>query len=198
MPRTPCAGGRLSMPPMQDNPYAPPLAAVQDVPLTARSQAEAPWFSVSLTKLVVMLLCTLMMYQLYWLYQQWRRVKEREQLDILPAARAFFAIFFVYQLFGKVREFDTPSGRNRSLAAGALAAGWIITSLLWRLPDPYWLVAFTGILFLLPVQAQANAINAEIDPAFDRNDRFTLLNWLVIVPGSLLYLLAMIGLWLPD
>ena len=182
---------------MQENPYAPPNAIVQDVGDPAPLE-DAPWFPVSVTKLLVMSLCTLTLYQIYWFYENWRRVKRRENLSIIPAARAIFGVFFCYQLFAKIRDFDGRGNSSSRLAAGALATGWIGATVLWRLPDPYWWIAMSAILFMLPVQAQANAHNAAVNPAHKSNTRFSALNWVAVVVGGLFLLAAVLGTLYPE
>jgi hypothetical protein len=36
---------------------------------------------------------------------------------------------------------------SRSIAPGPLAAGWIVFSILARLPDPFWLATFLAVFF---------------------------------------------------
>ena len=178
---------------MSDNPYATPSAfASADVPFDAVI-AQPPFFAVSITKLVVMSICTFGMYELYWFYQNWKRVKQREGTNIVPWARAFFGIFFCYALFEHVRDFDSEGGEHADLAAGPLAAGWIITTLLSRLPDPYWLVSLAAVVFVVPVQLQMNEINATMVPTHDPNARFSAANWVGAVLGAILCVLGVAG-----
>ena len=79
-----------------------------------------------------------------------------------------------------------------------MAAGWIVCTVLWKLPDPYWWVALGAILFMLPIQGYANAVNEAVAPSHDKNSRFTLWNWVVMVPGGLLLALAILGTILPG
>ena len=50
-----------------------------------------PYFEVALGKVVVMSLVTFGLYELYWMYQQWKRVKIRTMEDLSPFWRTFFA-----------------------------------------------------------------------------------------------------------
>jgi len=183
---------------MSANPYAPPSAAVEDLSAAqASSNVETPWFAVSVIKLLVMSFCTLTLYQLYWLYQHWVQVKRRDDPSIVPAARAFFGVFFYYSLVSRIRTSeDKLTGAGR-LAAGAVATAWIISSLCWRAPDPYWLLGMISLFLNLPVQAAANRVNAVVAPGHNPNSRFTLWNWLIVVPGGIFWILAMIGAFLP-
>jgi hypothetical protein len=159
---------------------------------------RAPFFAVSLVKLAAMSVCTFGIYELYWFYKNWQLVQEREKIAILPFWRAFFAYFFCIQCFSRIRAFAQSVSPDASLPAVPLAAGWIAATLLWRLPDPFWLVSMLSFLFLLPVQAMANWINATVAPGHDPNRRFTACNIAAVVAGGIITVLAVIAAFNPD
>ncbi len=166
---------------------------------TTQDSADTPtYFPVSLLKLMVMSTCTLGIYELYWYYKNWSLIKEREKLDIMPFWRAVFAYFFCYSLFKKIQATAESQGIRKSIAPGFLAAGWIVITLLWKLPDPYWLLAYFAVLTLLPVQSVVNEINQITNPKNDPNKKFTRWNIAGIVIGGLLFVLALIGTFLPE
>lgn len=169
---------------MTANPFTPPAAAVADVDLPSAEETLTPFFPVSTNKLLVMSICTLGLYQVYWFYKNWQHIRRREQSNISPAPRALFSILFCYSCFRRIRNFDAPSLGKTNLAAGPLATGWIVTTLL-QMPEPYWLVSLFAPAFLVPVQALANEKNAAVSPNHDPNDGFSLWNWLAIASGSL-------------
>ena len=146
---------------------------------------QAPHFPVSLLKLTVMSICTFGIYEVYWFYKNWNLIKQREGTNIAPFWRAVFGYFFCYQCFSRIRAHAESLGLHQSVPAGPLATGWIITSLLWKLPDPYWLVSALSFLFMLPVQALANRINSTITPHHDPNRRFTVWNLVGAVVGAI-------------
>lgn len=154
---------------------------------------EPPFFATSITKLVVMSVCTLGLYELYWFYKNWQRIKAREGLDIRPFWRAFFAVFFCYSCFSRIRSYDHPALELSSLPAGALATGWIVFTVVWRLPDPYWLISYLSFAFMIPVQHRVNQINDAVAPGHDPNARFTWLNWTGVAIGCVLFALIFIG-----
>lgn len=161
--------------------------------------AQLPmYFPVSALKLGVMSICTLGLYQIYWFYKNWHLVKERESSNVMPAMRSFFAYFFCYSLFKKIR--DTAESHNIpvSLDASGMAAGWILVSMLWRLPDPYWLVTYANVFFLMHIQSSVNAINQAENPNHDPNSRFSGWNIATIVIGGIIFALAIAGTFLPD
>jgi hypothetical protein len=160
--------------------------------------SQAPYFAVSLLKFTVMSICTFGIYKLYWFYKNWNLIKQRERTNIAPFWRAFFAYFFCYQCFSHIRARSASLGLHQLAPAGPLAVGWIITTLLWKLPDPYWLLSTLAFLFILPVQALANRINSTITPLHDPNRRFTAWNLVGVVVGAISVILATIGTFQPD
>jgi hypothetical protein len=183
---------------VQPNPYAPPQAAVADVSVpTAAGVGEPLFFAVSLTKLAVMSLCTGGLYTIFWFYWNWRLAK-REGEDVWPVPRALFAVFFCHACFGRVRDRGAAMGVQPVVQTTALAWGWIIVTVLQRLPEPYWLVSLFAWVFVLPVQAYANRINAVAAPTHDRNSRFSVWNWIAVVVGGGTVVLAFVGTFLPG
>lgn len=151
------------------------------------------YFAVSLTKLLVMSLFTFGLYQIYWFYKNWQTIKQLEHSNILPAARALFIVFFCYNLFERIKNAAIASGIKDTPPVGRLAAGWIILSLLYKLPDPYWFVTYFNALMLLPIQQMVNQMNAIKHPELDKNEGFTTSNIVTIVLGTLCMLLVIVG-----
>jgi hypothetical protein len=152
---------------------------------------------VSITKFLLLSIGTLGLYEIYWFYKNWGFIKARDRSDISPAWRSLFGILFCYRLLRRVSD-DAVARGGRPLPAGWLAAGWVITTLLARLPDPYWLVTFSAVLFLLPVQARINSLNAQAAPGHDPNARFSGTNILGLVVGGLIFALGLLGTLLPP
>jgi hypothetical protein len=160
-------------------------------PLTNGSRVS--YFPVSLVKLVVMHFCTLGAYQYYWLYENWRLIKEREYSDIRPFWRTFFAVFYCFSLFEKIEGSGKLLHLRQSISSGVLAGGWALFSVLSILPDPYWLLTFLSVVFLVPVQQQINRINGQLVPGHDPNQRFTAWNIAAVAVGGSFLVVALIG-----
>lgn len=178
---------------MSVNPYAPPTAVVEDVSAQFQPTGHPAFFPVSITKLVLLSMCTFNLYTVYWFYKNWKHVNQHETDKVWPAVRAFFAVFFCHSLFQRVRDFQRPSGEACDLAAGWLAVFWIITTLLHKLPDPYWWISLLAFVFLIPVQAEVNRLNTEVAPGHNPNARLSVLNWVVLVLGGPFVALAIVG-----
>jgi hypothetical protein len=157
------------------------------------SDSTPIYFPVSLTKFVVVHFCTVGMYQLYWFYENWKLILERERSDASPFWKTFFMFIYCYTLLEKVRSSAAALKIAHSIPVQILGTGWLLLSTLWLLPDPYGLIALLSIVFLIPVQQAANRVNESLVPGHDRNERFTALNIVAVVIGGLLLVSVVIG-----
>jgi len=165
-------------------------------PAVVVSAELPPFFAVSLWKLAVMSVCTLGLYELYWFYRNWQRVRVREQKDFSPAIRVLFALIFCYPCFRRIRRYGVAMGLSKGPPMIPLALLWMIVKVFGVLPMPGALISLSGFLFLLPVQSYANQINSEKVPGHVRNGRFTKVNWAWILVGGCLLLLNLMALFL--
>ena len=174
-------------------PTAPETSAPPAWAAASAAGDDAPWFAVSTRKLLVMSFCTLTFYNLYWLYQNWVKIKQRDRSDIMPIMRTIFSIFFVHGLFSRVRDDALAAGLRPSYSAGLLTGLYIVVALSWKLPEPWDWISALVVLVFMPVQALANQVNASVAPAHDRNDRYSGLNITGIVFGGLLMVMTVLG-----
>jgi len=159
---------------------------------------QGPWyFAVSPMKLLVMEIATVGFYQLYWFYKHWALVRDRERSDIWPVARAIFGVLFVWPLFDHIRK-SSQDQLGRTLPAGLLAIAWIVTTITWRLPDPWWLITYLSVFPMLPIQVAANRVNAKVDPQHDQNQAYSIWNKVGIAVGFPLFALMLFGIFGSD
>ena len=178
--------------------YAAPKTDEQPAPKVERRGRPATFFAVSPVKLVVMSISTLGAYQLFWFYANWLRLKRRGMPRISPFWRTMFAYFTCYSLFKTVKQMAQSANVRASFSPWFCAVGWVILSLLYRLPGPAVLICFGAVFFLVPVQKTMNEVNAVLDPGHDPNTRFTAWNIVAVVLGGLVFVLAIVGAFLPD
>ena len=171
---------------------------------TAATAAETdayratPQFAVSLSKLSVMSLCTFGFYELYWCYKQWDAGRRREQEELSPFWRAFFAPIWAFSLFSRIQQLTAKHGVPATWSGNGLALAFLLLGITWRLPDPLWLVSLLTFLPLLVVQRSINVLNAVVAPSAERNDRYSGANVVVIVIGVILLVFAIWGTLFPD
>ena len=172
-------------------------AASSGVSASPAREVPIPFFPVSLRKLVIMTFCTFGLYSLYWQFCHWLYIRDYRGERFLPGARALFAIFFCYPLFRTIQSHGRSAGVPLGPPAGLLAIGWILFALCGYLPAPFFLLYFVSIVFLIPVQRAANAINKLVSPDHNPNGAFSVLNKVTIVAGGLLLIFTVIGACLP-
>jgi hypothetical protein len=163
---------------------------------TVSAERSRYFFDVSVWKLVVMSTVTFGAYQIYWFYRNWKMMKDRGE-DLIPVLRAIFGVLFAYALFKEVRDEGQTATLPRILNAGALALVYFLMQLLWRLPDPLWLLGFVTVLPLAVVQVDIAKLHRAfgLDPTI--NDRFTWKNVVGIVLGSLWIFLVIVDQLIP-
>ena len=119
-------------------------------PVAGGEESPVRYSPVRIDKFVILSLVTFGAYGLAWFYRNWRYIKTNEGTSIWPWARALFSPLWYYQMLERL----DVQGK------GLLAAAFFILSLgLSRLPDPYWMLAFLGVLPLIPAVKAINDLN---------------------------------------
>ncbi|MGD0522109.1 MAG: hypothetical protein ABSA48_12700 [Terracidiphilus sp.] len=175
---------------------ASPLQA--PLPLDSSQPAQPPFFAVSLLKLAVLSTFTFGIYEIYWFYRNWKRIWQQGERNIMPFWRAFFLVIFCYPCFIRIKKAGMSRGIAPAPPIGVLAVCYILATISWRLPGAFWLITFLSVVFLLPVQSYVNRINAAESPGHDPNSRFGVWNWIATIAGSIMFILAIIGSFLPN
>jgi hypothetical protein len=171
---------------------APPAAVL---PATAADQA-GELHALALHKLVVLSMCTLGLYQVYWFWRNWKRVAERTGRPMMPFWRAVFAPLWSYSLFDEVRE----QARRAEIPAGWLpslmAVAFFLLSAAWRFGGAGMFVSMLSFLPLVPVQATINDLAARRGTKPD--SRLDARHLAVIAAGSVFVVLAIVGTFIPP
>lgn len=175
----------------------PTVTSRHPYPEPGPTQEEEPLLNS--TKFGVLCLATAGLYSIWWQYKVWRFFKQRQQSDIWPVARAIFSLFTVGALLKNIGRFSVSVGLRPTYNAGNRAAGYIILSLLSRLPAPYWLITMLAFTFLLaPFQQFADALRQSPEYATREQSGFSTRQVLVLAAGGLMWAMALYGSTLPD
>jgi hypothetical protein len=167
---------------------------------TKAAAAARPWFAVGSLKLVLLALCTLNLYLVYWQYQQWKHYKAASNADITPWARAIFQIFFVTALFRRVREAggSAATGPAPELLGGLYVAILVFDRVTQRIDlGVLNMVGLITVFLALPVQQEINRQLREADPEADLNESFSAGNIAVLFFGFLVLVAVVIGNLIP-
>lgn len=181
-----------------NNPYAAPTAPLTEVDAPAGTEVP-PFFAVSQRKLVVMLLGTMGLYQVYWAYKQWACHRIRSGDPIWPVMRAIFQVFFTHSLTAEVEHRLQRLGIRHdwqpAMLATILVATMIGQSIIQQFLGPrHEVLAQAVVAGVLCVQTvlvsrMQTAINLAVeDPEGAGNARITVWNVLWLLLGALLWL----------
>jgi hypothetical protein len=194
---------------MSDSIYAPPQADLGATPIDSIS---APFYVVSVKKVMVLGLLTFGLYFIYWHYQNWRQYRDwhfartQEKQDIWPVPRGLFSIFFMHSLFRNVKAHADDNERLIDWDPGTIATILVILTIVGNVLDRMSMrnigYPFTDILSLIVLAPLLYIytrvqpiINASCgDPESTSNSGFTVANWVWIVIGALLWVLHLAGL----
>jgi hypothetical protein len=179
-------------------PSVPPIPAT---PLNAVSQATPLFLHIPVTRLILMSIVSFSLYEAYWMYRNWRYVKERDNLTIRPFWRGVFGIFYCHGLLRRIHEDkEARSLQVPSFSPGGLATGWvvleIISTVLSRAPGitVSMVAAFIpSYLFLVPVQNYVNSVAERGSPG-QPYYRWSWGHIVCLVTGVIIWALLLVGL----
>ena len=110
----------------------------------------------------------------------------------MPAARAFFSIFFLYSLFEKIQDFSGSKDYTKTFLSFGYFLGYISLNLISNLSDPYWFVSFFSFLILIPALESFNfGIKHHTACKLIKNDDFNNRQVGILIVGGILWLLIL-------
>lgn len=154
-----------------------------------------PLFPVSMLKFILLSLCTFGIYRLYWCYQNWKRIQAAFGEPMEPFWRTFFAPLWNFSLYSQIEEMALKRQLRVWWPPYVLASVGLVLGVLWRLPAPWSLLTYLGVFPYLPVVSTVSSINAlhKDRVAEPPNHRFTAWNWVTVIIGGPLFILAMLS-----
>ena len=151
------------------------------------------FFPVATHKFIVLSLCTLNLYTLYWCYQNWSRIRQASGESLSPFWRAFFAPLWGFSLFGRIYRQAGERGIRVGWSSGVLATLYLVVSAIGAAPPPWWLISLAGLVPFIPVLATVRQLNDAEPVTEGRNDAYSGGNVATIIVGGLIVLLAIAG-----
>jgi hypothetical protein len=138
-------------------------AAIQ-ISLDRGASAELPFYSVSTAKLCILSICTLGLYDFWWFYKNWARIRQQTGSAIRPFWRAFFAPLFCHPLVVTVNSAAESLHLSGKLPAIPILVAYIALLSLHRLPDPWWMLSMLAFVPLVPIQRRIQEVHEAIQP----------------------------------
>ncbi len=162
-------------------------------------EAQLPFVSVPLARFVLMSLVTFSLYEVWWFYANWKRVKDRTGDDIWPVWRALFAPLFCYQLVQTVRSTAEKVSVPVSLSAGAIALSYLAILVAGeRLPDPWFWVGALSFAPLVPVVLQIENLHQTVYPGLASHAPFGKGHVVTLLVGLPIVGLVLVGTTMPP
>ncbi len=155
--------------------------------------AQQVFHPVSTPKFVIMSLISLGMYQYFWIYKNWRWVRDHQEQNLMPLPRSFFMNIMNFNLFPRMSETGDPGYSWFGPSAIPLAIGILITSIAAQIFDSAPLLLFVPLLLLIPVAMQVLKLNERHPDAVSRNSKFGMPAILFIIGWTPLFLLVVLG-----
>jgi hypothetical protein len=172
-----------------------PLAA----PVTpAGVETRHQFFPVAPHKFIVLSVCTLNFYTIYWCYQNWRRIRERTGEQLSPFWRAVFQPIWLFSLFARIAEQASQRGVSVIWNRTLLGLGYLFICVAGTFPDPWWLVSLGGFTPFLPVVQTIHQLNAGDVATEPRNETYSGANVATILVGGIIVLLAVAGTFMTE
>jgi hypothetical protein len=136
------------------------------------------------------------------MFKVWKYYKENDNLDIIPVARAIFAIFFFHSMTEKILSQAQEKGYKKSYSSTALFIGFLAITLISRfydasdqLPDLDGLISIlTVIFFVPPFKAFMYAKNLSPQDSPVSRSGFNGKQIVLVVIGSILWALIFLGM----
>ncbi len=171
--------------------------SVVDQPLDGQDVPGADkqvFFPVSIVKLIVLDTLFFGIYAIFWMFMNWKYLNEKQGVKCLPGVRAIFAPIFFFALAPKmVEHIRKNGGKVPPLPPVALALIFFVCNFLGRFDHP--VCVFLSVLSVLPlVMLQKGVIEINGGPAATTNKKFSVINWVFMVIGGLVWGLVIFGM----
>ncbi len=200
---------QLVMPPQPQSP-APAAAPALEWPLQQPATEEpekkptGPIFlHIPIGRYLFMSVVSWGLYEAYWMYKNWKYLKQRDSLNIRPFWRAIFGVFYIFSLLKTMHgDKEVNAIEKASFPPARLATIWIVLVLIGnafsRTEDATMyligtLISFPTFLLLVPVQKYINRVNAKLDPR-PKYHKWSFGHIVCIILGILIWL----GTLLPE
>lgn len=166
----------------------------------AVDEMSSPFFLVTTPKFIVLYLCTLTFYEMFWAYRNWQCIKRESGEDLSPFWRAFFLGIWNFSLFARIKSRANADGIAVTWNPVGRGLMGLLLNAAFRLPGRFWLLGFLGILAAVPAQQTAQLVNKGHVSANRQQSggRFSAADIATTVIGGIVLILAVIGTFLPE
>ena len=145
-------------------PPAPPVVDASGNPQSMMQKTKGPrpiYLYIPTGRLIFLSIISCGLFNCYWVYKNWRFIKERDNLKIRPFWRGFWCLFHFHSLLKYIKEDEKIHQLEKpSYSCGWLTAGFVIFNISGsQLIFP----SMLAFLFILPAHNYISKINQAED-----------------------------------
>ncbi|MET1254819.1 DUF3857 domain-containing protein [Aliikangiella maris] len=126
-------------------------------------EGELIYYPVSIPKFIVLSILTFGIYCAYWIYRNFKYIKTKEQITMMPIARGIFHQFWYYSLYSYlVNDSEKRFSKNQlfpSALAVIFAIIYLILTIISRKSDYFIFIQLVLVMLLLPLLIYINKLN---------------------------------------
>ena len=148
-------------------------------------------------KFILLSVITFGIYELVWFYKNWKLLKKEKGLKISPFWRALFSPLFAGSIAGHLQKYLKEKNNSCNYSPTLIGISYFVITILWRLPDPYWLLSFFTFIPILPL---VNSMNTHWQKE-EKNlpvKKFTWWQILLVILGFIWLTLLIIGTFVSE
>lgn len=169
--------------------------------IITESPDSLEFYIVSPSKFLILQICTMGMYSIYWFFKHWSQYKAKHNEEMWPIARGIFQIFFAHSLFAAIYLRAKEKNNELSWSADSMATIFVVVSIIGAILG-YFDSLLTSLLSLLPFpivtwilyRAQLIANLACDDLKGELNSNITGLNIFWILLGLVWWAMFLMGI----
>ncbi|MCF6276691.1 MAG: DUF4234 domain-containing protein [Candidatus Magasanikbacteria bacterium] len=148
---------------------------------------------IPINNFILLSLITFGIYELVWFYRGWKLLKNKKKMNINPFWRAFFSPFYAGDFAKNFQEFlkdkDLKIEKSDSKNIGMI---YFILSILYILPNPFWMISFFTFIPLLPLVKNMNRFYKVENPKL-KPKKFNWLQKILVVIGVVFLIIIFFG-----
>lgn len=154
------------------------------------------FISTPVWKVVYLSLITFGIYEIVMFYKYWKTLRDDFGYNISPIWRAIFAPITGFWLFNIIAKY-IKAHEIPAFPPVVFAICYFLLNNIYKVPNPYWLLGFCTVIFIAVAQDKINKVNERFYPEAEQNT-WNLANTLWAIPLTLIFILSIIGTFLPD
>lgn len=147
-------------------------------------------------KFVILSIFTIGLYEIVWMYKNWKFQRDKYEESISPFWRSLFGLIFIYGLCKRAKESAQSKGYEKTILPGLSAIGFITLSFMSRLPSPFWLISYFSFVPLIPIVKAFNYYYTIEQHDAIKKTKLSVVEILVVIFGSMIVFLSFIGSFL--